>query len=387
MRGAGRSERHPVVTPGMKFSISLAIRLAALASVALFVVHSGGLGAAAQQLASGIDLTSLDRTCKPCDDFYQFANGGWIKNHPIPAAYPQFGTSNILVDKNRQVTHEILEAAAKSNAAAGTDEQKIGDYYASCMDTAAIQKAGTTPLDPLLAQIGGIVDAKGVAPVVAALQIDGVDAFFGFGSGADAKDSTTNIAQLDQGGLGLPNRDYYTNTDEKSVALRATYVSHVGKMLALIGETQTQADADAQTVMAIETALAKNSLTEVQQRDPQATYHKMDAAAVTKLSPNFDWDGFFSASGVSPIAINVREPDFFSGFSTLLGQWTPAQIKTYLRWHTITTYAPMLPQAFADENFAFYSTALNGATAQLPQWRRCARLPTARSATRSGAST
>ena len=162
VRGAGRSERHPVVTPGMKFSISLAIRLAAVASVALFVVHSGGLGAAAQQLTSGIDLTSLDRTCKPCDDFYQFANGGWIKNHPIPAAYPQFGTSNILVDKNRQVTHEILEAAAKSNAAAGTDEQKIGDYYASCMDTAAIQKAGTAPLDPLLAQIGGIVDAKGV---------------------------------------------------------------------------------------------------------------------------------------------------------------------------------------------------------------------------------
>ena len=171
----------------MKFSISLAIRLAAVASVALFVVHSGGLGAAAQQLTGGIDLTSLDRTCKPCDDFYQFANGGWIKNHPIPAAYPQFGTSNVLVDKNRQVTHEILEAAAKSNAAAGTDEQKIGDYYASCMDTAAIQKAGTDPLDPLLAEIGGIVDAKGVAPVVAALQIDGVDAFFGFGSGADAK--------------------------------------------------------------------------------------------------------------------------------------------------------------------------------------------------------
>jgi putative endopeptidase len=357
----------------MKLSISLAIRLAAVASVALFAVHSGGLGAAAQQLSSGIDLTSLDRSCKPCDDFYQFANGGWIKSHPIPAAYPQFGTSNILVDKNRQVTHEILEAAAKSNAAAGTDEQKLGDYYASCMDTAAIAQAGTTPLDPLLTQIAGIVDTKSIAPVVAALQIDGVDAFFGFGSSADAKDSTTNIAEVDQGGLGLPNRDYYTNTDDKSVQLRAAYVAHVSKMLALIGETQAQADADAQTVLAIEIALAKNSLTDVQQRDPQATYHKMDAAALAKLSPNFDWNAFFTASGVSPTAINVSEPDFFSGFSTLLGQWTPAQIKTYLRWHTITTYAPMLPPAFADENFAFYSTTLNGTTAQLPLWRRCTR--------------
>jgi putative endopeptidase len=358
----------------MKFSISLAIRAAAVLSVGLFVIHSGGLRAAAQQLSSGIDLTSLDRTCKPCDDFYQFANGGWIKNHPIPAAYPQYGTANILVDKNRQVTHEILETASKSNAAPGTDEQKIGDYYASCMDTAAIDAAGTKPLDPLLARIDGLTSLKDLPAVLAALQMETVDAFFAFGSGADAKDSTTNIAQVDQGGLGLPNRDYYTATDAKSVQLRAAYVAHVTKMFALMGESQTQAAADAQTVMAMETALANNSMTEVQQRDPQATYHKMDLATVAQLAPNFDWSGFFTASGVTPGAINVSEPDFVKGFSALLGQWTPAQIKTYLRWHTITTFAPMLPQAFSNENFAFYSTTLNGTTAQLPLWRRCTRM-------------
>jgi putative endopeptidase len=357
----------------MKFTLSLAIRCAAVLAIALFAVRSGGLRAAAQQLSSGIDLSSLDRTCKPCDDFYQFANGGWIKSHPIPAAYPQYGTSNVLLDKNRDVLHAILETAATSNAAPGTDEQKIGDYYASCMNTAAIDKAGTAPLEPLFAQIDGLVDAKGLAPVAAALQIDGVDAFFGFGSGADVKDSTTNIAQLAQGGLGLPNRDYYLNTDAKSVALRDTYVKHVAKMLALMGETQSQADADAQAVLAIETALAKNSLTEVQQRDPQATYHKMDAAALAQLAPNFDWNAFFAGSGVTPGAINVAEPDFFKGFSDLLAQWTPAQLKAYLRWHTITTFSPMLPQAFADENFAFYSATLNGTTAQLPRWRRCTR--------------
>jgi putative endopeptidase len=357
----------------MKFSPSFAVRTAAVAAVAFFVVHSGGLRAAAQQLSSGIDLTSLDRTCKPCDDFYQFANGGWIKSHPIPAAYPQYGTFNILVDKNRQVSHEILEEAAKSNAAAGTDEQKIGDYYASCMDTASIEKAGTTPLEPLFKRIDGLSDVKGLAPVLAALQIDGVDAFFGFGSGPDARDSTTNIAQLQQAGLGLPNRDYYTTTDAKSVQIRQEYVTHVAKMLALAGEAQPQADADAKTVMTIETALANNSLTDVQQRDPHAIYHKMDPAGLAQLAPGFDWSSFFTASGVAPTAINVAEPDYVKGLSGLLAQWTPAQIKAYLRWHTITAFAPMLPQALADENFAFYSTTLSGTTAQLPQWRRCTR--------------
>jgi len=356
----------------MKFSISLGLRLTAVASVAFLAVHNGVL-AEAQQLSSGIDLTALDRTCKPCDDFYQFANGNWIKNHPIPAAYPEYGTFNILADKNRDVTHDILEAAAASNAAPGTDAQKIGDYYASCMDAASIDKAGTAPLDPLFAQIDRLSGVKALPGVVAALQMANVNAFFGFGSGPDAKDSTLNIAQLDQGGLGLPNRNYYTDTDDKSVSIRTAYVAHVAKMFELMGEPAAQAAADAQSVLSVETSLAKNSLTPVQERDPHATYHKMDAAALASLAPAFDWSAFFAASNVTPSAINVSEPDFFSGFSTLLGQWTPDQIKAYLRWHTITAYASALPQAFADENFAFYSTTLNGTTAQLPRWRRCAR--------------
>jgi putative endopeptidase len=357
----------------MRFTLSHGLRIGAALAVAALVATNGGVRAAVQGAVSGIDAASLDPTCKPCTDFYQFANGGWIKNHPIPAAYPSYGSFNTLVEQNRDVLHTILEQAAVANAPAGSNEQKIGDYYASCMDTATIEKAGTAPLDPLFKTVESINGEKSVAPALAQLQLEGVDAFFSFGSGPDFKNSAQDIAQLDQAGLGLPDRDYYFKDDAKSKAIRDAYVVHVTKMFVLLGESNDKAAADAQTVMTVETALAKNSLTRVQRRDPSAVYHKVTLADLAKTAPNFDWASYFSGSGVTPDAINVSEPDYFTAFSTNLAQWTPDQIKTYLRWHIVHGYATVLPQAFVDENFDFYSKTLQGTPQQLERWKRCVR--------------
>jgi putative endopeptidase len=356
----------------LRLTLSSIVRTFAVVAVAAFVIHSGGLQAAAQGVTSGIDLSWFDRTCKPCDDFYQFADGGWIKAHPVPAALPSYGSFYQLYESNRDVLQKILEKAAASNAPAGSDEQKIGNFYASCLDVAAIDKAGATPIQPMLAQIDGVTDAATLAPVLAALQINGVSAFFGMGSGADFKDSTQSITQVDQDGLGLPDRDYYLKTDAKSQATRDAYVAHVTKMFVLLGESQAQAATDAASVMTIETALAKSSLSRVQRRDPSAIYHKMDLPALESLAKNVDWGAYFTASGVTPGAINVSEPDYFTALSTALPAWTPAQIKAYLRWHTIHKYATSLSTPFVDENFAFYSTTLQGTTKQLERPKRCA---------------
>ena len=357
----------------MHFTKLTALRFAAVVAAVAFLFTDGTVRAEVSKAASGIDLSSLDRTCKPCTDFYQFANGGWLKKNPIPAAYPTWGSFNILAEHNRDVLHELLNQASEAKAAPGSNEQKIGDYYASCMNTAAIDQAGTKPLDAMLKSIDSISDAKSAAPVVASLQLQGVDAFFGFGSGSDFKDSTMNIGQLGQSGLGMPDRDYYLKTDDKSIAIQKAYVQHVTTMFTLLGESATQAAADAQTVMDMETSMAKNQFTRVQERDPQAIYHKMDIAGVQKLAPNVDWAAYFTAVGVQPTAINVAEPTYFTALSTQLATWTPAQIKTYLRWQTVHAYAATLPQAYVDANFDFYSKTLSGTTKQLDRWKRCVR--------------
>jgi putative endopeptidase len=337
----------------------------------LLVLTNGSVQAAMQK--SGLDLSWLDRTCKPCSDFYQFANGNWIKNNPIPPAYSSWGSFNILAENNRNVLHGLLDKAAASNAPAGSNDQKIGDYYGSCMDTAAIEKAGTTPLDPFMKQIDTITDAKSAIPVIAILQLANIDAFFGFGSGADFKDSTSTIGQLGQAGLGLPDREYYLKTDDKRKALRDAYTAHVSKMLTLLGETPAVADADAKSILAMETTMATSQMSRVEERDPAKIYNKMDAAALAKLTPNIDWSAFFTASGVTPAQINVAQPHYFEALSAALGTWTPQQIKTYLRWQTVHGLATSLPQAFVDQNFDFYSKTLTGTATQLDRWKRCVR--------------
>ncbi len=357
----------------MRLSFSTALRAGATLALIMLVCSNGSVRAAVSSMTSGIDLASLDRTCKPCADFYQFANGNWIKNNPLPAAYPRWGSFNILAENNRNVLHDILEQAAKANAPAGSNERKIGDYYASCMNTAAIEQAGTAPLDAYFKAIDGITDAQSIAPVVARLQLANVNAFFGFGSGADFKDSTMVIGQLDQGGLGLPDRDYYLKTDDKSKAIAQAYLAHVTNVFRLLGESATQAASDAQTVMTMETTLAQNQMPRAEQRDPKNVYHKMSLADLTKLAPNVDWSAYFAASGVSPNAINVAQPKYFTALSSQLATWTPAQIKTYLRWQTAHAFATSLPKAFVNENFAFYSKTLQGTTKQLDRWKQCVR--------------
>ena len=350
---------------------STVLRSAAVVALAALVFAGGNVRAAAPKAVSGIDVSSLDRTCKPCADFYQFANGGWIKKNPIPAAYPAWGSFNILNDHNEGVLHALLDQASTAGAASGSNEQKIGDFYASCMNTAQIDAAGTAPLAPLMKTVDGVTDVKGIAPALASLQMQGVDAFFGFGSGADFKQSTMNIGQIGQSGLGMPDRDYYTKTDVKSVALQKAYVAHVTQMFVLDGESAAQAAADAQTVMDMESTLAKSQKTRIEERDVAAGYNKTDLAGLQSMAPNFDWASYFSASGVQPGAINVGEPAYLKALSAQLGQWTPAQIKTYLRWHVLHAFATSLPSSFDQANFAFYSKELSGATEQRPRWKRC----------------
>ena len=330
-------------------------------------------GVADEQGGHGFDLANLDRSVSPCDDFFQFADGGWVKSHPIPAAYPSWGTFNKLRDDNEDALQKILDkAAADKSAAPGSNWQKIGDFYASCMNESAIETAGITPLKPDLQIIANINDAKALQAAIASLQRQGVRPLFGFGSQQDFKNSTQEIAGARQGGLGMPDRDYYTKDDEKSVKLRAAYVQHVTNMFKLMGDDDAKAAAEAKTVMDIETSLAKASMTRVEIRDPEHNYHKMTLAQLKELTPNFAWPEFFAEVGAPAVAdMNVGQPEFFKVMNASLTSVPLADWKVYLRWHLIHTAAPGLSSKFVDENFDFYGKTLFGTTEQLPRWRRC----------------
>jgi putative endopeptidase len=344
-----------------------------LAPLALALVLNAHLPARAGDIGSwGFALTNLDRTCKPCDNFYEFAMGGWMKANPIPPEYPAWGTFAQLRDNNLSALRTILEAAGKANAPAGSNEQKIGDFYASCMDTAAIEAAGLKPIAGELSAIEEISDRKGLNATVAKLQQRGVNALFRFGSGQDIKDSSREIAQATQGGLGLPDRDYYFRDDEKSKQLRADYEQHVTKMFVLAGQAEEKAAAEAKTVMAIETALAKSSRTRVDLRDPEKNYHLMPVAEVDALTPEWRWKSYLHEVGAPAVEqIDVGQPDFFKQVNEELASVPLQDWKIYLRWHVIHTNAAALPERFVEENFDFYDKKLSGTKELLPRWKRC----------------
>jgi predicted metalloendopeptidase len=352
---------------------TLIVSLVTLAAV--FVVFAGSRASAADDNAAhGFDPANLDRTCKPCDDFYQFAAGGWLKNNPIPPEYSEWGSFITLTEKNQQALRGILEeAAAKTSAAPGSNEQKIGDYYASCMDTGAIEAQGLKPLAPILAEVEAIHDIPGLVEIGAHLQALGASALFTYGSDQDFKDSSKVIGEANQGGLGLPDRDYYTREDSESKKQLEQYVEHVTKLFVLMGDDQDKAAAEAKTVLAIETSLAKASMTNVDLRDPQKVYHKMSVVDAQALTPHLPWQGYFQAIGSPKLAeINIGQPDFFMTLDRLLESVSLADWKTYYRWHLIHRSASLLSEPFAQENFNFNGRILTGSKEIRARWKRCA---------------
>jgi putative endopeptidase len=344
----------------------------AVVGILAVALASANLRAADQPTPWGFDTANLDKTCKPCDDFYQFAMGGWMKSNPIPPEYSNWGTFTQLADKNQQNLRQILEDAASAKAALGSNEQKIGDFYASCMDTTAIEAAGTKPLEPGLARIASFKTISDLPAVAEYLHSTGVGGFFRFNSTQDAKDSTQVIGAAFQGGLGLPEREYYLKEDDKSKQLREAYTKHVAKMLELLGHSADQSAAEAATVLKIETALATASMKNTDLRDPDKTYHKLMLADLRALTPNFSWEAYFKAVGHPELKeINVGQPDFFKALDAQLTTTPLDDWKTYLRWHLVHSAAPGLPERFVAEDFAFSGKTLTGAKENQPRWKRC----------------
>jgi putative endopeptidase len=324
------------------------------------------------QTSHGFDRSSIDTTAAACTDFYQYANGGWLAANPIPAAYSSWGVANVLNEKNRDVLHDILEDAAKKSGPRSPNEQKVGDYYASCMDEQKIEAEDLKPLQKELDSIAKINDQKALQSEIAQLHSVGVNVLFNSGSNQDFKNSTEVTIGIFQGGLGLPDRDYYTKTDEKSKTIRDEYLKHVAKMFELMGDAGTVAASEAQSIMDLETKLAAASKTRVELRDPEKLYHRMSLAKVSDLAPDFDWAAYFKSIGVTQNAdVNVATPDFFKVMDQELTT-TPLPVwQTYLRWHLINNAASSLSAKFVDEDFHFKGTVLSGTKENLPRWKRC----------------
>ena len=317
------------------------------------------------------DTANMDTSVKPCDDFFLYANGGWIKRTPIPPEYSRWGSFNQLIEKNNDALHDVAERAAKETTATDPDAKKVGDYYASGMDEAKVEVAHARPLADELKRIDGVKDRNDVLKEIAHLHTLGVTSFFGFTSGQDDKNSTMVIAQAYQGGLGLPDRDYYTKTDDDSKKLRDQYVQHVTKMLTLLGEEPKAAGEHAKKILALETSLAQASRTKVELRDPQKNYNKMKTSALQALTPDFKWDAYFKETKLpDPGELNVGQPDFFKGANKVFAS-TPTDIwKEYFRWHLVHATAEELSADFVNENFNFYETTLRGTKQIKPRWKR-----------------
>jgi putative endopeptidase len=326
---------------------------------------------AAPASTSGLDLRFMDRGVDPCVDFYEFACGGWTKNQPIPADRSAWGRGQELQERNNTTLRRILEDAGRK-ANADPETKKIGDYYATCMDESAINAKGAAPLSPALMKIAALTGARDLPALVGELHSMGVNVFFAFGAEADFKEASMVRAIADQGGLGLPDRDYYFREDPTSVDLRKQYLEHVGKMIALLGPDAGDPAAAANTVMRVETALAKAALDAVARRDPSALYHKMTPAELQKLTPAFDWTAYFKAVGAPPIdGVNVTEPEFFKALDAVVASTPVADLKTYLRWQLAHASVAVMSAPFVNENFRFYSATLTGAKELQPRWRRC----------------
>jgi len=351
--------------------ILLIICLAAQAAVAS-QAQTNQSDSAVPKPVKSFDLDAIDKSVDPCVDFYHFACGNWLRQNPIPADQAAWGRFNELHERNQVILRNILEKQSADNSNRTPDDQKIGDYYFSCMDEAAIESKGTKPLQPVLDRINAAKNKSELPQLMGELHNQGINALFAFSSEPDAKNASMVIAGTDQGGLGLPDRDYYLKDDAKSVETRNKYQQHVTNMFKLLGDSPDQAASEAKTVMQVETALAKVSMDRVERRDPNKVYHKMTTAQLQELSPAFKWSEYLVTIKAPEFSsLDVSEPDFVKGMNQLIASDDLDSIKTYLRWHAVHSAATMLPKAFVDENFAFFGKTLTGAQELRPRWKRC----------------
>src|SRR5580765_3335609 len=320
-----------------------------------------------------LDASAMDKSVDPCVDFYEYSCGGWKKSNPIPPDRTSWGRYGQLYEDNLALLRSILERAAAAKDRDAVD-QKIGEFYGSCVNEAAVNRLGLAPIKPQLESIGAIKSRADLAAVAAHLQFEdlGGEILFGPGSFQDPDNSDQQIAAIDQGGLGLPDRDYYTKDDPKSKETRERYLQHMQKVLELLGDSPAKAQAEAQDIMRMETGLAEASLTRVERRDPYKRKNKMKVADLQAVAPNFDWPAFFKAANTPPFEIlNVTAPPFFKALNSELEKESLDNWKNYLRFHVANAYSPYLFKPFVDENFAFYRQYLRGAKEQQPRWKRC----------------
>lgn len=321
-----------------------------------------------------LDVASMDRSIDACEDLYTYSCGGWQKNNPIPADQSSWSVFGKLHADNQHYLWGILEEDAKPNAERTPTQQKIGDYFAACMNVDAVEKAGSEPLAADLARIEAIQDKRALGAWVGELhaRTAGTGVLFAASAEQDARDATRVVAAINAGGLGLPDRDYYVKDDPHWRQTRARYLAHITRMFALLGADPAAAQAAADVVMRIETALARATLTGVEQRDPYKTYHRQTLAGLQKLAPAFDWQAYFTSLGFTPQPwLNLSQPAFVKELNARIAGESLADLKTYLRWTLVDTSAPYLSQSFVDEDFAFYSAYLRGVQSDQPRWNKC----------------
>lgn len=325
----------------------------------------------------GLDVSAMDTTANPCEDFYQYSCGGWIKNNPIPADQARWSVYGKLYQDNQRFLWGILDALSHKTEGNTANQQKIGDYFAACMNEEAVEQRGAAPMQPVLDAIAAMQSKADLPAVLAKLHLSIADngLFFGFGSDQDFSNSSNVIAFATGGGLSLPDRDYYTKMDAKSRELRAKYLAHVARMFELMGDAPALAQQHAITVLQTETTLARATLSVVDKRDPYKLFHKMDTIQLQALTPGFDWGVYLQAAGLADTkTLNVTEPKFYQ---TLARYWKASSlddIKTYLRWHVAHAQASSLSSAFVTENFNYFSKTLRGTPLQQPRWKRCVAL-------------